>query len=682
MDRIGSAMRQWIRRAGLAALVLVGVSVSAASAETLLMPNRDFLMGASEVVWGVSTLANGTAFTLDYGDLSAPTTGNVVDRSYIAFNHTYAVSGTFTVTLTVGGESTTTTVRVFNGATLTAANLRGLNINRTIQDGLRWLWVVQEGRAANFPALNRTNWGNPSGFRQSFTALVVLAFENHGYHTPNNDTDGVGIYEKYVVARGLNYVVDRLSQRPLNVQTAGDPCVGGVGPAPCVGLYNNEDEGYSTALSALPIAGSNALSRHVPAGLGSGNGNFVAGKTFSEVLQRLANSIAWGQNDGTCIGRGGWIYSFSNGFCQESDGSTVGWDVLALLDAQAAGTTIPAFVKSEFQTFALPQGLNTDGTFDYRANNAPSAGGVGNNLARAGIGLQGLYYTGHIGTGDPQVAAGVNAINQRWSGVYNGSDYFNTCGTTPGQNKGCAYAMFNAFKALKLHNVTSLPAAPDWYGEYQDWFVANQTNPTTLTGGSWTGGTGKTAMLFSCCSDDTTANAATALLILAPVALIAPDPTLFSTIGLSHTNGDPVNFVNTDHSVTATAQSASGAPVPGVTITFQVLSGPNAGKSGAGNTNSNGQTTFTYHDDGGVGTDVIRAFIGAFGSNTLTKQWIFPVCDVDADGDIDQSDLNAIRARNGQNASSLTDQADANKDGKINVADYRFCQLHLTTTTN
>jgi len=667
-------------RLALATLVVLGVSVSAVSAETLLMPNRDFLMGASEVVWGVSTLANGTAFTLDYGDLSAPTTGNVVDRSYIAFNHTYAVSGTFTVTLTVGGESTTTTVRVFNGASLPPAGLRGLNINRTIQDGLRWLWTVQENRAANFPAGALTNWGHiNSGYRQSFTALVVAAFENHGYTVPNNDTAPVGVYQKYLVQRGLNYVVDRLNQRALNVQTAGDPCVGGVGPAPCVGLYNSDSEGYSTALSALPLAASNALSRHVPAGLGSSNSNFVAGKTLTEVLQRLMNSIAWGQNDGTCIGRGGWIYSFSSGFCQESDGSTVGWDVLALLEAQAAGTVIPAFVKSEFQTFALPQGLNTDGTFDYRANNNTSTpGGVGNNLARAGIGLQGLYYTGEIGTGDPKVAAGVNAVNARWSGAPVSGDYTDTCGFNL-QNKGCAYAMFNVFKALKLQNVPSLAAAPDWYGEYQDWLVANQTSPQTLTGGSWTGGTGKTAMVFSCCTNDNTANAGIALLILAPVALISPDPTLFSTLGLSHTNGDPTNFVNTDHSVTATAQSASGSPIPGVTIMFSVLTGPNAGKTGQGTTDANGTTTFTYHDDGGAGTDAIQAFIANLGSNTLTKNWIFPVCDVDADGDIDNADLVVIRSKNGQNASSLADQADANKDGKINVADYRFCQLHLTT---
>src|SRR5690606_2395116 len=142
------------------------------------MPKRDFLMGASEVVWGVTDQANGTAFTLDYGDGSADTVGNVADRSYIAFNHTYATAGTFTVTLTVGVEVATVVVNVYDASTLSAFDLRGLNINRTIQNGLRYLWYSQTNRAGNFPAGVTTDWG---GYQSPFAALIVLAFENHGY---------------------------------------------------------------------------------------------------------------------------------------------------------------------------------------------------------------------------------------------------------------------------------------------------------------------------------------------------------------------------------------------------------------------------------------------------------------------------------------------------------------------
>jgi len=96
-------LHNWHRLAvGIAAALACVLSASSASAETLLMPPRDFLMGASEVVWGITTLPNTTStYTIDYGDGVITASAPVADRSYIATNHTYAVSGTFTVTLTV-----------------------------------------------------------------------------------------------------------------------------------------------------------------------------------------------------------------------------------------------------------------------------------------------------------------------------------------------------------------------------------------------------------------------------------------------------------------------------------------------------------------------------------------------------------------------------------------------------
>ena len=108
------------------------------------MPKRDMLAGTSEVVWGITTLPNGSTYRIDYGDgggFSAP--APVADRSYIALNHTYALSGPFTITLEVTNgptvETATTEVAVFNGALLSAFELRELNVNRAIQNGLRYL---------------------------------------------------------------------------------------------------------------------------------------------------------------------------------------------------------------------------------------------------------------------------------------------------------------------------------------------------------------------------------------------------------------------------------------------------------------------------------------------------------------------------------------------------------------
>ena len=89
---------------------------------------------------------------------------------------------------------------------------------------------------------------------------------------------------------------------------------------------------------------------------------------------------------------------------------------------------------------------------------------------------------------------------------------------------------------------------------------------------------------------------------------------------------------------------------------------------------------FTYHDNGGAGVDTIQAFIGQLGSNQVTKTWANAglTCDVNNDGKVDLADLTIIRNANGQVPTGPNDPRDANGDGKINVLDYRFCQLRLT----
>jgi hypothetical protein len=122
--------------------------------------------------------------------------------------------------------------------------------------------------------------------------------------------------------------------------------------------------------------------------------------------------------------------------------------------------------------------------------------------------------------------------------------------------------------------------------------------------------------------------------------------------------------------------------VPGATVNFEVLSGPNAGKTGTGTTNASGQTSFTYTDTSAPphGTDTIQAFIGALGSNIVTKTWALAVavCDADSDGDVDNTDLVLIRNANGTVAAP-GDPRDGNGDGKINVQDVRYCSLRKTS---
>jgi hypothetical protein len=112
------------------------------------------------------------------------------------------------------------------------------------------------------------------------------------------------------------------------------------------------------------------------------------------------------------------------------------------------------------------------------------------------------------------------------------------------------------------------------------------------------------------------------------------------------------------------------------TVTFRVLAGPNGGKTGTDITDAGGEARFTYHGDGGVGTDTIQAFIGtAISSNVVEKHWVASVtrCDADIDGDVDTEDLTTIRAAPRTPASSPADPRDGNGDGRINAADVLYC---------
>jgi hypothetical protein len=689
-------------RFGWMAAAILALGAGTASADTRIMPTRQALKGVNVVVWGNTSQINGTAYTLDCGPgaLVGPISGNVTDRSYIQRTCNYPIAASYTATLTVGAEAATATIAVVDPAVATPLDLRGTKINMAIEDGLRYLYQSQANRATAF-LTNQTTWNSytTSNNPNAFAALALVAIQNHGHAVNGPATD---IFQP-VVQRGLNYIFDRLIQRDMN------PCDEDPGPGvsnPCInvplpvniGLSATNDfyDGYTTPILAAAIAAatSAAPARTVDAGLGAQNGNFVVGKTYTEILQRVVNAIAWGQSD-SGLGKGGWYYNLQAG--SSSDGSTMGWSLLGLIDSQAAGATIPPFAKTNF-SLVLANQLNNDGTIDYQVDGNPNSTFTG-SMTKVGIALQGLAFSG-VAAGDARVTNSKNYIVTNWNSQVSNDDNFECqTGTPTTTNKGCGYAMFNIFKGLKSYGITTLagigrPAGPapiaadDWYADYVDNLLANQHAPTDPARGEWAQydeffNIASPPMGWSCCEYNTIGITAMAELILAPVAFVLPDPILFSTVGLSPASA--TNPVGTDHTVTAFAQSSNNQPVPGATISFSILAGSqNAGVTGTCNpagcvTGQDGKVNFTYHDNNGAGTDTIQAFIGQQGSNQVTKTWTSNVserCDADGDGDVDSTDLNIIRAANGQLASSASDPRDGNGDGRINVADVRYCQLH------
>jgi hypothetical protein len=678
--------------AALACLPALGL------AETLAMPDREGLVGEDVVVWGVTDQAGN--YEIDCGNGATSGSFAVTDGSYIAFVCNYAAQGTFTATLSVGAESDSADVAIFDETLLSAFDARGVRINMAIEDGLRNLWVTQDNRQANFPASPTTQW-QPTFYGSAPTALVVLAFENQGYTLANDGSPPTGIYEKYIVRRGLNSVLTSLSSVQLTTTPQGDdPCVNVAdGPAPCNGFTTGFDPGYSLGVAMLPFAGSGALSR-----VNSEVAGVTAGLTYGEILQRMTNTLAWGQVDSAAgIHRGGWVYQLNS---NQFDGSTVGWALLGFLDAAAAGITVPPWVSAEFN-IGFDNTLNDDGSFDYRADGNP-AGYSSPGPQKVGIGLQGLFWIGELA--GARVTAVTDNINSWWNGAAGGiGPNVWGCGV-PGVpypddvNKGCAYSMFNNFKGLKLHGIQTLPnvarpagpgaiPANDWHEDYKDWLVANQNLPTTPAGGSW----GPT-MGFSCCGSGDAMETAIAELILSPVALVLPDPITFGEIGLQHClDGVPcadrtptqagestedTNPVGTTHNVVARALSVGGDPIPGTTIRIDILSGPNAPANFQGVSNAAGEVQVEYTSEGTPGTDEIQASIGNLVSNILTKVWEGDaeplMCDVDADGDVDRDDYRAILGSRNQPASGPDDPMDANGDGVITIRDAKLCIKECT----
>jgi hypothetical protein len=87
------------------------------------------------------------------------------------------------------------------------------------------------------------------------------------------------------------------------------------------------------------------------------------------------------------------------------------------------------------------------------------------------------------------------------------------------------------------------------------------------------------------------------------------------------------NVIGTVHHVTATA-TLDGVPQMNVPVAFDILEGPNTGKSGIKYTDVAGIATWSYIGNGGVGTDTIQAsaMIGGLEkiSNDVYKVWESP----------------------------------------------------------
>ncbi len=115
------------------------------------------------------------------------------------------------------------------------------------------------------------------------------------------------------------------------------------------------------------------------------------------------------------------------------------------------------------------------------------------------------------------------------------------------------------------------------------------------------------------------------------------------------------------HTVTADVfqGAAPFAAISGVTVTFDVISGPNMGMSGTDVTDAAGMATFTYPGTGGPGTDTIQAsFVDASAtqfSNTVSRTWTASALDCNLNATPDECEIGWDQDCNGNGTADLCD---------------------------
>jgi hypothetical protein len=100
-----------------------------------------------------------------------------------------------------------------------------------------------------------------------------------------------------------------------------------------------------------------------------------------------------------------------------------------------------------------------------------------------------------------------------------------------------------------------------------------------------------------------------------------------TVVGISLNPLTADNPIGTTHTVTARVADQLGRGIPGITVNFTVTSGSNAGTTGSGTTDADGNVSFTYTSNGTAGTDtIVASFTDTSGamvkSREVTKNWV------------------------------------------------------------
>lgn len=342
-----------------------------------------------------------------------------------------------------------------------------------IQKGLAWMASTQ---AADGRWIYDNSYGDTAA-----TAAALLAFQEQKSKPGGWGTDPIIIADYQAkVNKGYEYLLKQAQTLTIGPEYLGDPNPDTNGNAAGVKFVLGGANGRDTYVTGLVLP---ALAKRGNLGDTIAVGS-QAGRTYSAVIQDTVDYFAWGQND-SGYARGAWRYYANSG---DADNSTAQWPVVGMLYAEAAGATVPGFVKTEMKTW-----------IDYIQNAAGASGydhpnSIPNESKTGGLLLE-MKFAGYNGTvsgaGDKSDKDGALAyLNTTWK---------NNANSTWDGNFGHPYAMWSIYKGLEttigLADTTKITnlhlqgtAALDpgdtwnWWEDYCEWLFQSQN-----TDGYWTG---------------------------------------------------------------------------------------------------------------------------------------------------------------------------------------------------
>ncbi len=344
-------------------------------------------------------------------------------------------------------------------------------IEGAVDDGIAWLAKSQNSDGS---------WGT-----ESVIAKTALALFNLGQHALNKGYSSVFDAEYLYhgqAEKGFDYLFAHAVEREIGIQSAGNPDLDGDG----IGIYfqdswkrlsRSEELGFSeifnTSTAMMAIAASNTP-EHIISNLNSPAYN----RSFKELLQDAVDFIAWAQTDkqasevsenSEILSRGGWSSIPMNNYSYSSDQFNSGWATVALSFAhEKFNILIPEFVKTELNFWIDSiqddvDGDEYDGGSHY-TNLSDDSDKVG--LFETGTLLCQMAFAGD--TKDTQrVKNAIAYLNKHWSDADNTS--WLVC-------PACSYTTYFLMKGLTSFGIDTLDASEDWFEEFADSLLSQQTS--------------------------------------------------------------------------------------------------------------------------------------------------------------------------------------------------------------